>query len=98
MAKGVCGALTGLAVLCASAAGAAERETAALPDGLEVKPLSAILDQVMPVIDGEVGGAKLARSGGQWVYVITFYDENGARRELTVDAVTAAIVSMKPAR
>lgn len=98
MTKGVCGALVGLAMLCASAAGAAERETAALPDGHDVMPLSAILDQVMPVIDGEVGGAKLVRTGGQWVYVITFYDETGAQRELTVDATSAAIVSMSPAR
>ncbi|WP_337998120.1 hypothetical protein [Oleispirillum naphthae] len=98
MIKGACGALVGLAMLGASAAGAAERETAALPDGQDVMPLSAILDRVMPVIDGEVGGAKLLRTGGQWVYVITFYDETGAPRELIVDATSAAIVSISSAR
>jgi uncharacterized membrane protein YkoI len=69
-------------------------ETAALPDAGGVMPLSAVLDRVMPVIEGEIGGTKLIKDGGVWIYVISFFDEDGARRELKVDATTAAILGI----
>ncbi len=73
-------------------------EPAALPEAGGVMPLAAVLDRVMPVIEGEVGDSKLVKDGGVWVYVISFFDETGARRELRVDATTAAILGIKAAR
>ena len=69
-------------------------ETAALPDAGGVMPLATVLDRVMPVIEGEVGGSKLVKEGGVWIYVISFFDEDGVRRELKVDATTAAILGI----
>jgi hypothetical protein len=37
---------------------------------------------------------RLVKEGGAWVYVISFFDEDGARRELKVNAVTAAILGI----
>ncbi len=80
------------AALAASSAFA--DETAALPEGHDVMPLAAVLDRVMPVIEGEIDATRLVKEGGAWVYVISFFDEDGARRELKVNAVTAAILGI----
>ena len=94
--------MAAVACLVASSAFAADvvagHEAASLPEGQDVMPLATVLDRVMPVIEGEVGNSKLIKNGGVWIYVISFFDENGARRELKVDATTAAILGIKAAR
>lgn len=70
-------------------------ETAALPEGQDVMPLSAVLDRIMPAIEGELGASRLIKDHGAWVYVIGFFDEDGKPQELRVDATTAQILGVR---
>lgn len=84
-----------MAVVFGIGAEAFADETASLPEGQEVMPLSAVLDRIMPAIEGELGPARLIKDHGAWVYVIGFFDENGKPQELRVDATTAQILGVR---
>jgi len=71
-------------------------ESAAVPEVREVMPLAAVLDRIMPAIEGELGASRLIKDHGVWVYVIGVFDENGKPQELRVDAETAQILGIKP--
>lgn len=61
----------------------------------EPLPLAAILDRIMPAIEGELGASRLIKDHGMWVYVIGIFDENGRPQELRVDALTVQILGVR---
>lgn len=77
---------------------APQSETASLPEGSDVLPLSEVLDRIMPAIDGEIAETRLRKDGGLWIYVIAFFDEDGKRQELRVNAMTGEILAAKTTR
>jgi len=70
-------------------------EPAAPIEAREPLPLAAILDRIMPAIEGELGASRLIKDHGMWVYVIGVFDENGRPQELRVDALTAQILGIR---
>ena len=74
-----------------------ERARAALERG-EVLPLSAILERLAPVIDGDIIELELDREKGRWVYEITYIDGTGRLIELEIDATDASVLKEKRKR
>ena len=74
-----------------------DRARGALERG-EVLPLSAILERLAPVIEGDVIELELDREKGRWVYEITYIDGSGRLVELEIDATDASILKEKRKR
>ncbi len=60
-----------------------------------IRPLRDILQQVRNQTPGDVVGIDLSRRSGRWVYGLKVLTPAGRRVELTVDAGTMAVLSVR---
>ncbi|SFV38151.1 PepSY domain-containing protein [Hyphomicrobium facile] len=61
----------------------------------ELKPLSVVLQAVLPKLPGEVVGIEIEREDGVWIYEFRVAGEKGRLFDVYVDAATAQILKTK---
>ena len=61
----------------------------------ELKPLSVVLQAVLPKLPGEVVGIEIEREDGVWIYELRIAGKKGRLFEVYVDAATAQILKTK---